>query len=41
MLAPGALVIFTPFFIGLFAGPQAVAGLLPGALVSAVSMATA
>ena len=41
MLAPGALVIFTPFFVGLFIGPQAIAGLLPGSLVSAVSMAIA
>jgi len=40
MIAPGCLVIFTPFVVGLFIGPSAVAGLLPGALVSAVSMAT-
>ena len=40
MLAPGGLVIFTPFILGMLVGPQAVAGLLPGALVSAVSMAT-
>lgn len=40
-LAPGALVLLTPFAIGMIVGPQAIAGLLPGALVSAVSMATA
>ena len=39
MIAPGALVIFTPFFVGLFFGPKAVAGLLPGALISGVQMA--
>jgi len=39
MVGPGALVIFTPIFIGLFFGPKAVAGLLPGALVSGVQMA--
>jgi len=36
MIAPGALVIFTPLITGLFFGPKAVAGLLPGALVSGV-----
>jgi len=36
MIAPGALVIFTPLVSGLFFGPKAVAGLLPGALVSGV-----
>ena len=41
MLKPGGLVLGTPFLIGIVIGPQAVAGLLPGALVSAVSMATA
>jgi len=39
MIAPGALVIFTPFFLGLIWGPKAVAGLLPGALISGVCMA--
>jgi H+-translocating diphosphatase len=39
MIAPGALVIFTPILIGLFFGPKAVAGLLPGALVSGVQLA--
>jgi len=39
MIAPGALVIFTPFVVGLFFGPKAVAGLLPGALISGVAMA--
>jgi len=39
MVAPGALVIFTPIIIGFFFGPKAVAGLLPGALVSGVQLA--
>jgi len=39
MIAPGALVILTPFAVGLIFGPKAVAGLLPGALVSGVQMA--
>jgi len=39
MIGPGALVIFTPMFVGLVLGPKAVAGLLPGALVSGVQMA--
>jgi len=40
MILPGVLVIGTPFFFGLFFGPLAVAGLLPGILVSGVTMAT-
>jgi Na+/H+-translocating membrane pyrophosphatase len=36
MVLPGLLVIFAPVFTGLFFGPLAVAGLLPGALVSGV-----
>ena len=36
MFAPGALVIFTPLIIGTLFGPKAIAGLLPGALVSGV-----
>jgi inorganic pyrophosphatase len=40
MFAPGLLVILTPLFMGLFFGPTAVAGLLPGILVSGVTMAT-
>jgi len=39
MVAPGALVLITPLAIGMFFGPRAVAGLLPGALVSGVQMA--
>ena len=39
MIAPGLLVILTPIFFGIFFGPYAVAGLLPGALVSGVQMA--
>jgi len=46
MIAPGALVrlfflsdlkvMGTPLVVGLFFGPKAVAGLLPGALISGV-----
>jgi len=39
MIGPGALVIVTPMVVGLVFGPRAVAGLLPGALVSGVQMA--
>ncbi|CAD8123197.1 unnamed protein product [Paramecium sonneborni] len=39
MIPPGLLVIVTPTAVGLLFGPQAVAGLLPGALVSGVQMA--
>lgn len=39
MFAPAAIVIGTPFVVGLFFGPTAVAGVLPGILVSGVSMA--
>lgn len=39
MIAPGCLVLLTPFIIGFLFGPMAIAGLLPGALVSGVSMA--
>lgn len=39
MIAPGALVIITPLFVGFLFGPTAVAGLLPGILVSGVQMA--
>jgi len=39
MIGPGALVILTPIIVGLFFGPKAVAGLLPGALISGVQMA--
>ena len=39
MVNPGLLVILTPFFIGIIFGPKAIAGLLPGALVSGVQMA--
>lgn len=40
MIYPGVLVIFAPLVMGLFLGPTAVAGLLPGILVSGVCMAT-
>jgi len=36
MVRPGLLVIVTPFLIGIVFGPKAIAGLLPGALVSGV-----
>jgi len=36
MIAPGALVILTPFIVGFIFGPKAIAGLLPGALISGV-----
>merc|ERR1712146_165693 len=39
MVGPGALDIITPLVVGLVFGPRAVAGLLPGALVSGVQMA--
>lgn len=39
MFLPAAIVIGTPFAVGLFFGPTAVAGVLPGILVSGVSMA--
>lgn len=39
MIAPGLLVLVTPFFVGFLFGPTAIAGLLPGALVSGVAMA--
>lgn len=40
MFYPGLLVIFAPLTVGLLFGPTAVAGLLPGILVSGVTMAT-
>jgi inorganic pyrophosphatase len=39
MLLPGALVVISPIFFGVFFGPEALAGLLPGSLVSGVQMA--
>lgn len=36
MIAPGILVIATPFFVGLFFGNEAVSGLLAGEIVSGV-----
>jgi H(+)-translocating pyrophosphatase len=39
MIAPGCLVIFSPIITGLFFGPRGVAGLLAGAIVSAIQMA--
>lgn len=38
-MAPGALVMFTPIIVGFVFGPKAIAGLLPGALVSGVQIA--
>jgi Na+/H+-translocating membrane pyrophosphatase len=39
MKAPALLVILTPLLTGIFFGPKAVAGLIPGALVSGVQLA--
>lgn len=36
MIAPGLLVIGTPFLVGLFFGVEGVSGLLAGAIVSGV-----
>jgi len=36
MVAPGLLVLLTPFFTGLFFGPDAVSGRLAGIIVSGV-----
>ena len=36
MIAPAMLVILTPIFVGIFIGPVAIGGLIPGALVSGV-----
>lgn len=41
MLAPGLLVLGTPFLFGVLFGVKAVAGLLPGAIISGAAMATA
>jgi len=41
MIAPAALVLLTPFVLGTLVSPLAVAGLLPGAVISGVSMALA
>merc|ERR1711957_175602 len=40
MIMPGLLVIFTPIFIGIFFGPNAVAGYLVGVIISGIRMAT-
>jgi len=39
MICPGLLVLGTPFLVGTLFGVPAIAGLLPGALVSGVAMA--
>jgi Na+/H+-translocating membrane pyrophosphatase len=36
MVGPGVLVIMTPILFGLILGKEAVAGILPGVLVSSV-----
>lgn len=41
MVAPGALVLVTPLLFGYLVGPLAVAGLIPGAIISGAAMATA
>jgi Na+/H+-translocating membrane pyrophosphatase len=40
MIMPGLLVIFTPIFIGVLFGPNAVAGYLIGVIISGIQMAT-
>ena len=40
MIIPGLMVIFTPILTGILFGPEAVAGLLAGILISGVQMAT-
>merc|ERR1712159_192704 len=39
MIAPGALVMLTPLFMGIFFGKYALSGLLVGGIVSGVQMA--
>jgi len=39
MVAPGALVLFTPFFTGLFFSKNCLSGLLAGIIVSGVQIA--
>lgn len=39
MILPAILVIFTPLIIGMLFGVKAIVGLIPGTIVSGVSMA--
>ena len=39
MIAPGLLVLLTPFVVGILFGPKGVSGVLAGAIVSGVQMA--
>jgi len=39
MIAPGALVLLSPLLTGFFFGPNAVAGLLAGIIVSGIQVA--
>jgi inorganic pyrophosphatase len=39
MIAPGLLVLCSPFFVGLLFGPRAVSGLLAGEIVSGIQIA--
>lgn len=39
MFTPALIVLGTPFLVGILFGPTAVAGLLPGIVVSGVAMA--
>lgn len=39
MIAPGALVLFTPFLVGLFFSKDCLSGLLAGAIVSGIQIA--
>jgi len=36
MIAPGLLVLLTPFVVGILFGPKGVSGLLAGSIVSGV-----
>jgi len=36
MIPPGIMVMGTPLLFGLFVGPKAVGGLLPGIIVSGI-----
>jgi len=39
MIAPGAIVLATPFAFGIFLGPYGIAGLIPGAFSGGLIMA--
>jgi Na+/H+-translocating membrane pyrophosphatase len=39
MITPGMLVVFTPLIVGSLCGPEGVAGLVAGTLVSGIPLA--